>query len=162
MPKQYENTFVREIKEKNIIDPLEILNWYRNLYHTEDNHTEHGIVAYAINDLFTEIERMRAQNCDSDLLIKDLRFRNKESQKANEGLAKSITDMEIQHDDAIRFRIDQVKRIFDEIDQALSNMKYNAVTPRKTVKVEELVEQVNWVLHEVVPGRIAEIREKYE
>lgn len=50
----YENTFVREVKEKNITDPLEILNWYRNLYHAEDNHTEHGIMAWTINDLFTK------------------------------------------------------------------------------------------------------------
>lgn len=49
---EYENTFVREVKEKNITDPFEILNWYRNLYHTEDNHIEQGIVAYAINDVF--------------------------------------------------------------------------------------------------------------
>ena len=49
---EYKNTFVKEVKEKNITDPLELLNWYRNLYHAEDNHTEHGIMAGAINDLF--------------------------------------------------------------------------------------------------------------
>lgn len=49
---EYENTFVKEVKERNMTDPLEILNWYRNLYHTEDNHTEQGIMAYAINDVF--------------------------------------------------------------------------------------------------------------
>lgn len=54
---KYENSFVREVKEKNITDPLEILNWYRNLYHTEDNHTEHGIVAWAINDLFVKYKK---------------------------------------------------------------------------------------------------------
>lgn len=43
--KFYENTFVKEVKEHNMTDPLDILNWYRNLYHTEDNHTEHGIMA---------------------------------------------------------------------------------------------------------------------
>lgn len=48
----YENTFVREVKEKNMTDPFEILNWYRNLYHAENNHTEWGIMAYAINDVF--------------------------------------------------------------------------------------------------------------
>ena len=47
-----ENIFVREVKNHNMTDPLEILNWYRNLYHCEDNHTEQGIMAYAINDLF--------------------------------------------------------------------------------------------------------------
>lgn len=54
---EYENTFVREVKEKNIIDPLDILNWYRNLYYKEDNHTEHGIMAWAINDLFMKYKK---------------------------------------------------------------------------------------------------------
>lgn len=44
--------FVYEVKKHNMKDPLEILNWYRNLYYKEGNHTEHGIMAEAINDLF--------------------------------------------------------------------------------------------------------------
>lgn len=32
--------------------PIEILNWYRNLYYTEPSNTERGIMANAINDLF--------------------------------------------------------------------------------------------------------------
>jgi hypothetical protein len=55
MAERYENTFVREVKEKNMTKPEDILNWYRNLYHTEDNHTEHGIMAYAINDYFADV-----------------------------------------------------------------------------------------------------------
>lgn len=55
--KFYKNTFVKEVKEHNMIDPLDILNWYRNLYHTEDNHTEHGIMAWAINDLFIKYKK---------------------------------------------------------------------------------------------------------
>ena len=47
-----ENYFVEEVKAFNITDPLEILNWYRNLYYTENNNTERGIMARAINDLF--------------------------------------------------------------------------------------------------------------
>ena len=31
---------------------MDILNWYRNLYHTENDNTERGIMARAINDLF--------------------------------------------------------------------------------------------------------------
>lgn len=54
---EYENTFVKEVKEHNMTDPLDILNWYRNLYHTEDNHTEHGIMAWAINDLFMQYKK---------------------------------------------------------------------------------------------------------
>lgn len=47
-----EKYFVEEIKENNITDPLEILNWYRNLYYKENDDTERGIIARAINDLF--------------------------------------------------------------------------------------------------------------
>lgn len=59
-------------------------------------------------------------------------------------------------------KVSEVAReIFEEIDKAISSMKYNANTPRKTVKVEELKEQVDWVLHEVVPKRIAALKKKY-
>ena len=32
----------------------DILNWYRNLYYTNSDNTERGIMARAINDLFIE------------------------------------------------------------------------------------------------------------
>lgn len=47
-----DKTFVREVKKHMMTNPLDILNWYRNLYYTEGNNTEHGIMAEAINDLF--------------------------------------------------------------------------------------------------------------
>lgn len=50
--KDLEQYFAEEVKVSNMTDPLEILNWYRNLYYTENNNTEHGIMARAINDLF--------------------------------------------------------------------------------------------------------------
>ena len=43
--------FVEEVIKNNMYF-LEILNWYRNLYYKEGNHTERGIMANAINDLF--------------------------------------------------------------------------------------------------------------
>lgn len=51
--------------------------------------------------------------------------------------------------------------IFGKIKEKISSMHYNANTTRKTVKVEELKEQVDWVLHEVMPNVIAEIEKKY-
>lgn len=48
----YENIFVEEVIKDNITDPLEILNWYRNLYYKETSDTERGIMAEAINSLF--------------------------------------------------------------------------------------------------------------
>ena len=53
------------------------------------------------------------------------------------------------------------REIFEEIEKAISSMKYNTNTSRKTVKVEELKEQVDWVLHEVVPNRLTELKKKY-
>ena len=47
-----DNLFIREIKDKHIENPSEILNWYRNLYYKEDNDNERYIMAKAINDYF--------------------------------------------------------------------------------------------------------------
>ena len=63
-----------------------------------------------------EVERLKAENETLDLGLKDFRFRNKELQKANEGWAKSFEDFEIQLEEAIEFRKNQVKRIFDDIE----------------------------------------------
>ena len=53
----YENDFVEEVIEDNITDPLEILNWYRNLYYTEGSNTERSNMANAINDLFMKYRK---------------------------------------------------------------------------------------------------------
>ena len=53
------------------------------------------------------------------------------------------------------------REIFEEIEKRIADLEYRANTPRKTVKVEELKEQVNWILHEVVPSTVAELKKKY-
>lgn len=40
---------------------IEILNYYRNLYYTESQVTERGIVANAINDMFDLINRQKVE-----------------------------------------------------------------------------------------------------
>lgn len=52
-----DNIFAEEVIEGHMEDPLEILNWYRNLYYTEPSHTERGIMANAINDLFMKYRK---------------------------------------------------------------------------------------------------------
>lgn len=49
---KYDSDFAEEVIEDHMEDPIEILNWYRNLYYTEPSNTERGIMANAINDLF--------------------------------------------------------------------------------------------------------------
>lgn len=39
------------LDELSTLTPVEILNYYRNLYYTDGNNTERGIVANAINDI---------------------------------------------------------------------------------------------------------------
>lgn len=52
-----ENNFVREVYKKDMRDPLDILNWYRNLYYQESNDTERGVMIKAINDLFIKYKK---------------------------------------------------------------------------------------------------------
>lgn len=53
------------------------------------------------------------------------------------------------------------EEIFAEIEKTITDLEYRTNTLRKTVKVEELKAQVNWVLHEVVPKTLAELKNKY-
>lgn len=53
---EYENSFVEEVKRYNMTDPLEILNWYRNLYYKEGADTERGLMARVINNLFMDYQ----------------------------------------------------------------------------------------------------------
>ena len=52
-----DNIFAEEVIEGHMEDPLEILNWYRNLYYKEPGNTEQGIMANAINDLFMKYRK---------------------------------------------------------------------------------------------------------
>ena len=56
-----DNIFAEEVIEYNITDPIEILNWYRNLYYKEPSNTERGIIANAINDLFVRYRKVLLQ-----------------------------------------------------------------------------------------------------
>lgn len=58
-------------------------------------------------------------------------------------------------------RADVAREIFADIESTIDSMEYNANTPRKTVKAEELKEQVDWVLHKVIPETLAALKKKY-
>lgn len=55
---KYDSDFTEEVIEDHMEDPLEILNWYRNLYYKEPSNTERGIMANAINDLFMKYRKV--------------------------------------------------------------------------------------------------------
>ena len=52
--------------------------------------------------------------------------------------------------------VSTIKEMADTLKERINNLEYNADIKRNTVRVEELYEQVNWVLHEVVPQTIDE------
>lgn len=52
-----DNSFVESAKK--MTDPVEILNWYRNLYYKEPDATETGIVARALNDILPELVALK-------------------------------------------------------------------------------------------------------
>lgn len=56
---------------------------------------------------------------------------------------------------------DVAAEIFAEIEKTIADLEYKANTPRKTVSVDELRAQVNWVLHKVVPETLANLKKKY-
>ena len=61
-----------------------------------------------------------------------------------------------------RNKSDVVREIYEGIRKTLASMEYKTNTSRKTVRVEELIEQMDWVLHCVVPCAISEVLMKYE
>ena len=74
------NYFVEEV-ENNDMTPIEILNWYRNFYHTENNNTEQGVMVRAINDIFMRLKDIGILN-DERLLMSNedykLNYKNKQ------------------------------------------------------------------------------------
>ena len=52
---------------------------------------------------------------------------------------------------------DTVWKMVERLKAKIADMEYIANTQRKTVRKEELLEQVNWVLHKVVPDTIDQI-----
>ena len=45
-------------KLKNPDNCFDILNWYRNLYYKENKNTEHGKMAYAINEVLMKLKEL--------------------------------------------------------------------------------------------------------
>lgn len=57
------NHFVEEVKSKNL-SAIEILNFYRNLNHAENDNTEQGIIARALNEVLHKMTVVvRCKNC---------------------------------------------------------------------------------------------------
>ena len=116
----------RYVKLDDVISIIKDVNW--NLGGLIQHLKEHCPTADVVPK--SEVEKLQAQNADLDILVKDLRFRNKELQKANEGLAKNIEELEIENDTVRgayldfeettglkQAKADVAREIFEEIDK---------------------------------------------
>jgi endonuclease III len=65
------------------------------------------------------------------------------------------------YDKGYRKASDVIKAFSEELIERFNDLEYNANTPRKTVKVDELRAQIDWILHEVTINTIKEFTEKY-
>lgn len=86
-------------------------------------------------------------------LINELESENKRLQdlcnKTYEDLTKEI--------DRLEKETKQLKQFAERLKESLNDMEYRAKTGRKTLRIEEVYEQMNWILHKVVQSKIDEV-----
>lgn len=125
----------------NDMSEIEILNYYRNLYYTEPQVTERGIVANAINDMFDLINRQKAE-------IEKLKAENRIlSRNGDTAFQDGLNERRELFEPKIK--AEAYKEFEEKAKENFLNLQYNAKTDRKTVKIEELKEQMDWLLHTV-------------
>ena len=106
----------------------------------------------------SEVERLQAQNETLEILVKDLRFRNKEFQKANKGLAKTIENLEIENDILREAKQEVAKEIFEQAFDypTLADWYISSVNDKDTpVWTDEHIEELLNDFY-VIPKEIAD------
>lgn len=51
-------------------------------------------------------------------------------------------------------KAEAIKEFAERLKEHIEDLEYKANTPRKTVSVQTLYDQINWVLNEVIPNTI--------
>ena len=104
-----------------------------------------------INRMKAEIERLTKENEQAIEKWHILEKRTKERYAELYEEAKEVV------------RAEAIKEFAEKLKESISNMEYRANVQRKTVSVETLYTQVNWVFHEIVPKTIDSlVKEKTE
>lgn len=109
--------FVTEVQD-NKMTPINILNWYRNFYRTENNDTEQGIMVNAINDIFMRLKDMSLLN-DERLLVSNedykLNYKNKQQN------TKKLHETSNTYNDNIILTNKKFIRLIDLIQTSINN-----------------------------------------
>ena len=114
----------------------EILNYYRNLYYAEPQVTEHGIVANAINDFFSE------KIGEVEMLQGALKAEERHNELTMQIAKKALQEA----------KREVAKEIFDEIEKLVS-------TNKKTVGCATYEETIFYI--EDFIEDLAELKKKY-
>ena len=130
------NIFTEEVIKGNMT-PIEILNWYRNFYHTENNNTEQGTMVNAINDIFMRLIDMGLSN-DKRLLVSNsdyiLNYKNKEQNK------KKIHETSNKYNDSIILTNKKLIKLIDliqtSIDSPITDVTYDLDLLRNELQEE--------------------------
>ena len=60
-----DSVFMKGVRQAPEAGAKEILNWYRNLYYKEPEHTERGCLAWAINEVLQLVKAEEEENKDA-------------------------------------------------------------------------------------------------
>lgn len=61
-----------------------------------------------------------------------------------------------------QIKSESVREFAEKLNDTFANLEFTATTPRRTVSVDELRSQVNWILHTVVPETICNLVKEME
>ena len=98
-----------------------------------------------------EIERLQKEVNLVSILFQDVQERAEEYKLKIENLQNVISNQQIEISAKIEKQIksEAYKEFTEKLKEEFLNLQYNAKTDRKNVKIEELKEQMDWLLHAV-------------
>lgn len=108
--------FVEEVKNNNMT-PIQILNWYRNFYRS-DNNTERGIMVNAINDIFMRLKDMGLSN-DGRLLVSNEKY--KLDYKNKQQNTKKLHETSNKYNDNVILTNKKFIKLIDLIQTSINN-----------------------------------------
>ena len=109
------------------------------------------IVLDLINRQKAEIERLQKEVNLVSIQFQDVQERAEEYKLKIENLQNVISNQQIEISAKIEKQIksEAYKEFTEKLKEEFLNLQYNAKTDRKNVKIEELKEQMDWLLHTV-------------
>lgn len=161
-----------DVNETNIYrDILNLINVLKddNRHLTEENNllrnSDLGELVVSNQEMEDQLVRWTELIRKKSDRIKLLQTQIADLQKENESLKESIEcgnevckECQSDKDNGVKWKL---KRFTQKLKESFKDTEYRAKTERKTISVEELKAQMDWILHEVVINTINETLERF-